>query len=141
MSYEFLEHEADMGLKCSGNTLEEAFEEGGRALFDLMVDIKAVQPSKSVQIECEASDIATLFVEWLNELLSQKDIKDMFFSDFQIESITQENDKYHLTAKAYGEPVNIEKHGVKIEVKAATYSGLKYEKKEDMHTLQCIVDV
>lgn len=40
-----------------------------------------------------------------------------------------------------GEPVNLEKHTVKTEVKAATYAGLSYEKKEGRHIVQCILDV
>ena len=141
MGYEFLEHEADMGIRCTGSTLGEAFEEGGRALFELMVDIDAVKPSQAVEIECEAPGVPELFVEWLNELLSQKDIKEMFFSDFKVSSIEKKNDKYQLAAKAFGEPIDLKRHGVKIEAKGATYAGLKYEEKGGMHTLQCIIDV
>ena len=45
--YKYLEHEADMGIYGEGETQEEAFEEGARAMFDLMVDIKEVKSQKS----------------------------------------------------------------------------------------------
>ena len=46
-----------------------------------------------------------------------------------------------LTGKAFGEKINSEKHEIKTEVKAATYSGLKYEEKEGKHYIQFVVDV
>jgi SHS2 domain-containing protein len=43
---------------------------------------------------------------------------------------------------AYGEPLDLEKHIVKTEVKAATYAGLSYKKvAEKKHVLECILDV
>ncbi|OYT42470.1 MAG: hypothetical protein B6U88_03265 [Candidatus Aenigmarchaeota archaeon ex4484_56] len=37
--------------------------------------------------------------------------------------------------------MNIKKHEPKIEVKAATYSGLKFKKKDGKYYIQCVVDV
>ena len=46
-----------------------------------------------------------------------------------------------LTATAYGEKFDAIKHKVKTEVKAATYSQLKIEKKGNKYYAQCVVDV
>ena len=141
MGYEYLDHEADMGILAWGIGLEKAFEDGAKALFDAMVDTKQVDPIDEVVIECDALDIAALFVEWLNELLTQKDIRDMFFSNFEIDQIQKEANGFSLRATVSGEIMNPEKHLVKTEIKGATYSGLEYNKEGNKHILQCVVDL
>lgn len=138
--YEYIEHEADIGILAIGNTLEEAFEEGARAMFNIMIELNNIEPKEEVDIKCEASGVDSLFVEWLNKLLSEKDIQNMFFSNFEV-TIEKTETNFKLNGKAFGEQMNTEKHAVKIEVKAATYSGLKYEEKDNKHYLQCVVDV
>lgn len=141
MTYEYIDHEADVGILSSGDTVEKAFCEGAKAMFNVMVDIDEVKDDKKVTIECQAESIPILFIEWLNELISQGDIHDMFFSEFSIVSLTKLNDHLVLKGIAKGEIINLEKHKVKTEVKAATYSGLKYEQKENKHYLQCVLDL
>ncbi|MDD5269633.1 MAG: archease [Candidatus Omnitrophica bacterium] len=142
MPYEYLEHEADIGLRAWDRTLEKAFAAGGKALFDIMVDIKKVKKASSVDISCEARDIPTLFVEWLNKLLTEADIKKMVFRDFKIRSIEPFGyDLYRLKGVASGEKLDLKRHMIKTEAKAATYFGLKYEFKDGNHYLQCVVDV
>jgi len=142
MPYEFLEHEADIGIRAWDKTLEKAFAQGGKALFDIMVDIKKVKKASSVDISCEARDIPALFVEWLNKLLTEADIKKMVFRDFKIKSIEPFGyDVYRLKGTASGEKLDPERHLIKTEAKAATYFGLKYEFKDGSHYLQCVVDV
>ena len=133
--YKFLEHEADIGISVSSDNLNKMFEEGATALFEIMTEIKNIKPKKSISLTCSADDTAALFIEWLNALLAQKDIENMFFSKFEV---TIKDNK--LKAIAYGEEINIKKHKPKIEVKAATYSGLKFWKNGKFN-IQCVVDV
>ncbi len=134
--YETFEHEADMGIRGSGETLEEAFENGARAMFSIMLDLVGVEPEEKVEISCSAPDRETLFVEWLNELLTQASLREMVFSDFKIESLEKDS----LRGYAYGERLDKKKHRLKVEVKAATYSMLKVYKNEK-YVAQCVVDV
>lgn len=141
MSYKYLEHKADIALVGIGKTLEEAFQEGAKALFDIMIDIKTVECKKKITLNVQASSEESLFVEWLNALLAEKDVKEMMFSDFKIETIKKQNNLYKMKAVVCGEAFSQEKHKPKIEVKAATYSGLKIEKKNGKFYVQCICDV
>jgi SHS2 domain-containing protein len=140
MAYKLLPHEADIGVQGIGSTVEEAFEEGAKAMFDVMVEIKKVELKNTVDVECEAYDIEALFVEWLNNLLAKRDIDDMVFSKFEVK-IEKKDNRYHLKGKAHGEKLDQEKHKIKTEVKAATYSGLKHEEKEGKHYMQCVLDI
>ena len=140
MSYKYLDHEADVGILAVGDSQSEAFADGAKAMFNVMVDIGGVDKSKQVDIICKAESIDKLFVEWLNELIAQADINSMFFSDFKVE-IAVVDDKFELSAIAFGEPIDQTKHKIKTEVKGATYYGLKYEEKENKFYVQCVLDV
>jgi SHS2 domain-containing protein len=134
--YETFEHEADMGVRGIGKTLNEAFENGARAMFSIMLDIERVEPREKVEIRCSAPDEETLFVEWLNELLAQASLRGMVFSDFKVDAIEDGS----LRGYARGERLVPDRHRVKVEVKAATYSMLEVHK-NDEYVAQCVVDV
>ena len=138
MAYEYLEHEADIGILAMGKTKEQAFEEGAKAMFNVMVDIEKVQPKKKIEVSVGADQLALLFVEWLNALLAQKDLKNMVFSKFKVEIGVDKN--FQLKGEAWGDEMKSEQN-LKTEVKAATYSGLKYKEVFGEHHLQCVLDV
>lgn len=139
MDYELFGHPADIGIRGFGETVEQAFENGAKALFQVMTDIKSVEPKTEIEIKTEAGGIEELFVEWLNELLSQADLEDMFFSEFELE--IKKNKDYRLEGKVRGEKMDSEKHELKTVVKAATYSQLKVEKTNKKFLAQCICDI
>lgn len=142
MPYEFFDHQADIGIVGVGKSYEQAFQEGAKAMFEVMCDLKTVKSVKSICVDATAKDLAELFIEWLNELLAQKDIEDMLFSDFKVKTTkTKGKDKYKLTGTAKGETLDQKKHHLKVEVKAATYSQLKVWKDKNLYKAQCVVDV
>jgi len=141
VEFEQFEHEADVGVRGYGKTVEEAFENGAKAMFSIMINLKKVETKKELKIECEAENLEELFAEWLNALLSQSGIENMIFSDFKIKEIKKVNSNYKLIGMAKGEKLNPEKHEAKIEVKAATYSQLKVVKEKGRYVAQTIVDV
>ena len=96
---------------------------------------------KKVEIHCKSDSIPKLFIEWLNELLSLADVNSMLFSEFRIEKIKTEEAGFVIDGQALGEAIAPERHGLKTEVKAATYSGLKYEVRGKRHMLQCVIDI
>lgn len=134
--FETFEHQADMGIRGFGRTVEEAFENGAKALFSVMVDVASVAGKEKRKIDCTADDLETLFVEWLNSLLSVADAEGLVFSEFDA-NIHGGN----LTGWAMGEELKYEKHKPVVEVKAATYHMLKVEKTNDEYLAQCVVDV
>lgn len=134
--YETFDHKADIGVRGYGKSLEEAFEDGAKAMFSVMVDLKDVKPEERDVVSCEAPDIETLFAEWLNNLLSLSHISGKLFSNFKVEI-----EGNRLTGSAWGERIDSERHHMMTEVKGATYSMLKVEKEDDVYIAQCIVDV
>lgn len=134
--FETFEHKADMGIRGYGQTVEEAFENGAKALFSIMVDVGSVEGKERRDIHCSADDLETLFVEWLNVLLSVADSEGLVFSGFDVKI-----DGGSLTGWALGEGLKYEKHKPVVEVKAATYHMLRVEKTKDGYVAQCVVDV
>jgi SHS2 domain-containing protein len=55
VEFEQFEHKADIGVRGYGKNIEEAFENGARAMFSVMVNLKKVEMRKEVKIECEAA--------------------------------------------------------------------------------------
>ncbi len=135
--WETFDHIADIGIRGVGLTLEEAFENGAKALFSLMVqDISTVRPKSSKKIECSSYDLTGLFVAWINTLLAVADIEQMIFSTFKVQI-----DNLFLTGIAKGEKWERGRHERGIEVKGATFTEAKVEEKEGLWIAQCVVDV
>ncbi len=140
MAYEILEHTADAGVRGIGDTLEEAFCEAARATFSLMVDLERVEPRQEVELEVQADSLEGLLVAFLGELLAKRDIEGLVFSDFQVK-IEKGDGDWRLTGKAWGEPLDPARHRPGVEVKAATYFGVKVERQGDRWIAQCVLDL
>jgi SHS2 domain-containing protein len=115
--------------------------EAAKALFNLMVKLEQLQPQKSVRLEVSAPDVASLLAEWLNRLISEKDINNLYFCDFKIDKIEKTGDSFWLLGEARGQEIDPENFSVETEVKAVTYAGLKCGEKEGKFYCQCVVDV
>jgi len=140
MAYEILEHTADAGVRGIGKTLEEAFCEAARATFSLMVDLKRVEPKEAVEVKVQADSLEGLLVAFLGELLARRDIDGLVFSRFEVE-IGEGGGGYSLRGKAWGEPLAPVRHRPQVEVKAATYFGVRVEKQDDRWIAQCVLDL
>lgn len=119
--FEFLEHTADIGIRAFGRTLEETFENAALAMFSLIADLSNVEEKKPYRLEVEGEDRESLLVEWLNELIYFLETENVLLKRFKVEEIGET----HLVATAYGEPLDLEKHAVGVQIKATTYHMLK----------------
>ena len=88
-------------------------------------------------IRVTAPDREALLVNWLNELIYLFEAKGILFHRFEITDITDTE----LKATAYGEKINLAKHELKTQVKAATYHQLKIERNEAGWKALVIFDV
>jgi tRNA nucleotidyltransferase (CCA-adding enzyme) len=137
MRWEHFAHGADIGVRGFGATLDEAFEEAALALTAVIADPALIEPHAVVDIQCEAPDLALLLADWLNALVLAMATRNMLFSRFDVKI-----DACALTAKAWGESVDRNRHRPAVEVKGATYTALSVVQRDDGAWIaQCVVDV
>jgi len=135
--WEHFPHEADMGVRGIGASREQAFEQAALALTSVIADLDKVAAREPIEIQCEAPDDELLFVDWLNSLVFEMATRHMLFSRFAVQI-----EGHKLTAQAWGEPIDRTRHQPAVEVKGATYTGLRVVQAADGHWVaECIVDV
>lgn len=130
-------HSADVGVRGTGGTVAQAFEQAALALFAAITDLGQIEPSTEVRIRCDAPDKRLLLVDWLNALIYETSARKMIFSRFQVEFSDG-----GLTGRAWGEPIDPRRHVIAVEPKGATFTELKVERATDGSWMaQCVVDV
>jgi tRNA nucleotidyltransferase (CCA-adding enzyme) len=135
--WEHFPHPADVGVRGLGATPEQAFEQAALALTAVITDLAIVAPREMLQISCMAPNTELLLVDWLNSLIFEMVTRNMLFSRFEVH--LEDN---RLTAKAWGEALEIARHHPAVEIKGATYTALKVAQQPDGGWLaQCVVDV
>lgn len=122
MSFEIIEHTADIGIHSKGKNLEEAFREAGRGMFSIITDLDKVEKKKELNIVLKQDDWEDLLVSFLSELIYLHEVKDMLFCDFDVE--LRENDKKELNVIGKGEKMDLDKHKMHTAVKAVSYHEL-----------------
>ena len=135
--FEFIEHTADIGLVAYGADMKQVFANAARGLFSLVTELNLVSEKDKHDVRVTAPDREALLVNWLNELIYLFEAKGILFSRFEITDLTDTG----LKATAYGEKINLAKHELKTQVKAATYHLLKIEQNDGGWKAQVIFDV
>ena len=135
-SWELFPHGADVGVRGTGHSKTQAFEQAAVALTAVITDPITVAAKECVELSCEAPDDELLLVGWLNALVYEMATRKMLFRRFQvrIEGTT-------LRAKAWGEDMNANKHELAIEIKGATCTELLVRQDQNGWLAQCVVDV
>lgn len=134
--YEYFEATADVGFKAYGNNLNEAFENAGMAMFNIITDTSDVRPIHEIEFEITSEDEVALLYDYLEELLFHHETDFMLFSEFHIEI----DENLHLKAKIKGENIDWDKHERKTEIKAITFHKMDVKGTGPVE-LQAIVDL
>jgi SHS2 domain-containing protein len=135
--HETFEHTADLGLRIRAADLNALFAEAAEALFEVIVpDLGSVRPLTKVEIALGGDDTALLLFDWLKELLFQFDAKHLLLAEFDVQVRSD-----GLTATAWGERLDRDRHVLEHEVKAITYHGLRVERVGDRWLAEVIVDI
>jgi tRNA nucleotidyltransferase (CCA-adding enzyme) len=134
--WEHYEHGADIGVRGFGATKAEAFEQAALALSAAIADLRVIGQFEAVRIDCEAPDDELLLAEWLNAIVYQMATRKLLFSRFAVKI-----DGRRLSAQAWGEAIDPERHHPAVEVKGATYTTLRVARHAEGWVAQTVVDV
>jgi SHS2 domain-containing protein len=136
-AWEHFYHMADIGVRGRGKTLAQAFEQVAIAMTAVITEPERIQPQQAIDLSCAAPDQELLLVDWLNALVYEMATRKMLFSRFEVTLQAQQ-----LTARAWGEKIDIARHEPTVEIKGATYTELKVAQLADGSWMaQCVVDV
>ena len=101
---------------------------------------EGIKKEKYVEIEIKREELVELLVEFVNKVISYFYIEKIIFWEFEgCVEFCQEC--FSLKGKVWGEEFVIEKFGYGVEVKGATFTMAKVEKKDGYWIVQCVIDV
>jgi SHS2 domain-containing protein len=130
----------DAVIEAYGTTLEEAFENGAKALSDTMIDLKTVRPEKEIKLCAKGHDLYSLLFNWLDKVMLLIVADGIALSQFSIK-IKQHNSGYSLEGATRGEPLDLDRHRYKVEIKAVTYHEMEIKQEKGMVTLRFLLDL
>jgi SHS2 domain-containing protein len=122
--FELLEHTADIGIKAWGDSLEEAFEQAGSGLAEIL-GVWRVAHGTVRDIRANAGDQAALLVDFLNELVVLQESEGVGFAGIAVRQLSSTG----LEALVETVPLDGEPKG--IPVKGATYHKLRVDQRPD----------
>lgn len=125
--FEFIPHTADVAVVVQGESLQRVFENAALALFDVITDTDLVRDVVSLYVEVRSTDLESLFVDWLNELLFLSESEEKLFCRFEVLDLAET----HIYAVVWGESVHRPRHRIKAGVKAVTYHDLEIKRGDD----------
>ncbi|MCU0578326.1 MAG: archease [Desulfobacterota bacterium] len=135
--YRLIDHSGDLGLEVRGDDFPGLLVNAAWAFTDILVDAPQVRAHRVQDITVEAPDREALLAAWLGELLYLFDARGLVFGRFEIREWTEQK----LTARAWGEPFNPDRHGFKQGVKAVTYHQLQIRRTAKGWRARVIFDI
>ena len=134
MKYKFIDSlTSDDLFEAYGKDLKELFENAAEAMFTIIC--KNVKKKDKITVEVAAKNEKDLLYNWLQILIAQVDLEEMFFSSFNITKISPKN----LKAEIYGEPITKEKG--ETVVKAVTNYKFALEKTKEGNKTNISLDI
>jgi SHS2 domain-containing protein len=135
--FETFEVTADVGIAAWGDTLEELFASAARGMFDLMIARGTARPAQVLSVEAKGTDLPSLLVAWLNELLYRCEVEEWAPADVRVDEVADGR----VRGQLLGEPAGKDAHRFKTVVKAATYHLLECRRDGDHWRARVVFDV
>ena len=124
MKYQILEHTADLKIQAYGKTKEELFL---NMLFGMQESMKPEikKPEEVIgrSIKTGSSDLDTLLVDFLSEVLYLIQVNKEIYKDIRFKKFTD--------TKIEGDLIGQKVERFDEDIKAVTYHGLKVSQRED----------
>lgn len=137
--YEFKEHTADIIARAYGATLEEAFGNAARAMFDIITGGTEIQAVDQYELKVESIDLEGLLVGFLSQLIVLHETENVVLSQFQV---AIDGDR-KMTAVCLGETFAPKRHGGGTQVKGVSYHLMEIEKggEKELCHVQVLFDI
>jgi protein archease len=141
--FEYLEDDvtSDVTFRAFGRDLDELFTVAGDATTAAMVrSLESVAAGTSRQVSLGANALDLLLMGFLDEIIFWKDRDRLLLRPADVR-VRPAGDRYEVTAELRGEPIDLARHEVEADVKAATLHGLRVERSGSGWSAQVTLDV
>ena len=130
--YRVLRRSSELSVRLAGDSLPRVLADAGFALFDLLVDLDAVEARESVTVEAEGVDHDDLMVNWIRELLYEYQASGYVLKEFAI----HEAGDFFVRAEARGEKFDPDRHEEREAIGAVDERSSHLGKMGDQWTAQ-----
>ncbi len=136
-AHEVIEHTADVGVRATGDSVEDAFTEVTLGLLEITGTSRPRAQGATVEIALDvAPDLGALLVDWLSEVLYHQDARDHLVTSVEIRVIDDHGLRGRLGVRPRGDDLP---EGT--PVKAVTYHQLVVEERDGVWTAQVFFDI
>ena len=108
-------------------------------MTEAMTTPATVEPRAAEHVSLESPELDLLLVDWLSELLFRFETTQFLVSRATVEIST--TDVHRLGARIEGEPLDPQRHAMKVLLKAVTYHGLEVKEDTGRWTATVIFDI
>ncbi len=137
MSYEVLEHTADVGLRATAPTLEELFAEASRGMAELAGAWTGPGEGETVRLTVAGGDLEGLLVDWLGEILYVHDSRNTAIRSVALEAVSTEG----ATGRVTVSPLAPDAEDEGTQIKAITFHQLEVRRKPEGWTARVFFDI
>ena len=155
--YRFLEHATDAVVEAEGKSMREAFAAAADAAVDLTLDRGSVAEDGHMEVRAEGEDLSYLLYSWLEEIvfalitrgfaIRRVEIDEGASSDLDAaaasggDGSSSAAEPLSIRARAYGEPLDLKRHGFKLEIKAPTFHEMSIKRSEAGASVRFLLDL
>lgn len=137
MTYEIIDHTADLGLHVTAADPSDLFATAARGLFDVMVSADSLRPRRTLSLKVDGADWPDLLVNWLRELLYLWSGKGFLVHSVHIHDIAADRIAADVAVDLY-DPA---RHAIDCEIKAVTYHQVAVDRTSAGWEAKIIFDV
>ncbi len=147
--YTPLDHTADAAVLVRAPDPRALFERAALAMLDLGIDVAAVSlgdlegegqgERTSFEVAVTAADREELLVGFLGEVLAQSILRGVAVGAVDVTELSFAPAR--VTARLFGEPLDLHRHGFRSELKAVTYHHLLVSEDADGWSARVVVDI
>lgn len=141
IGFKFLEHTADVYFVADGSSLEEAFCNAAKAMFETITNTSKIDVNTCVDVSNSCDDLLNCVYRWLEDLLILHDSRNLIFKDFEFKLVKSGDNEYRFIGRACGEVFNPDKHEPRMVVKAVTYSLMNVENIGNCWRIYVVLDI
>ena len=135
--FRLLDHDAEIGILACAESLSELAVEASRALMRIMTE-DTIPCEEWESIRVEGDDPPHALVNLLNEIVWRVSVHERAYTNFTF-TVKEDEGRVQIRGRMCGAPL----HTItpRVEVKAVTYSGLRYWKEHGQYCFRVIVDI